>query len=584
MPILSKGILKLNSQYLNQSEVDDRIDYKAEDNVILVKQESDFGTAVGDEITLQDRTTYIISVTQLLLTKRLIIPGRGVVCLRSPGGFNTSLIIFVGSGTLFSGSNIENFSIFSLRVVDGVGTNQLLNFQSSPTFSQESVLTFELVIFVGWGLVGLVKNFAIATMNYSIIFQCGKWTLDNMYAFTFSNGLMQNFAPTGQVHVEILTNLSQANINASAFIPVKGDSIFNIDPAITSNSGVSFGTAVPYQGNVFGGVVKYEDLGGGQVKVIVNGGLSFDNGDLVAILNSVNYNGAYVISNVVQFQLDPTYGSIGTFDITAAFVADDGFGTAVLLDGAVPAVVPFFKEGLTGVITAYADNGAGGTRVTSTGHGLTNGQSLLITGDRQNDYDGGYTIFGATTNTFDIATPFVLNDAQGQWSTGSLDQTNNVITTLGTGGILPDSQALGNTILTSTVAFPSTTILTRISSGVWISDESERFKATNDGRLIYTGRSDITVSISASLVCKKQSGNTSTAFMNVMIKPPGAGSFTQIPSHPSSQQQVQASNPTQLNLSAFVENIPPFTELGIGFASDTAFTIDIFSIDFNIKK
>lgn len=63
-------------------------------------------------------------------------------------------------------------------------------------------------------------------------------------------------------------------------------------------------------------------------------------------------------------------------------------------------------------ITAFATLSAGTqTRVTSNGHGMVAGSRVNISGTTS--YDGDYNVLAAATNTFDIATAFVANDATG---------------------------------------------------------------------------------------------------------------------------------------------------------------------------
>jgi hypothetical protein len=390
---------------------------------------------------------------------------------------------------------------------------------------------------------------------------------------------------TGQPFIEFKTNASQYEFVGVAFFPTKGDSPFFVDPAITDTSALSLGR-VPYQGLVFGGILSFVDIGGGQVRVIVIGGISFEDNDYVTIIGTTNYNFAAIqISNVNPIFLSGTT-PVGSFDITATFFTDEATGQVFLLNSGLTGleVVPFFKEGSTGLITAYADNGAGGTTVTSAGHGQIDNQSLFISNDSEGDYDGGYNIFNTTQDTFDIATPFVANDAQGQWDTGSLDTTNNVISSLNTGGIIPDSQSLCNSIMTTTTPFASITVLSRFIANFFISDENERWKPIVDGRLICKNRTSQKYLISAKAVVQKQNGSTATAFMNFMVKRSGELSFSVLENHPAAQNQIQTSNPSQLTISSLVDNFDNGDELAVGFASDSAFTMNILSIDINVKK
>jgi len=63
-------------------------------------------------------------------------------------------------------------------------------------------------------------------------------------------------------------------------------------------------------------------------------------------------------------------------------------------------------------ISAFADAGSGNVTVTSTGHGLVNGEEVYI--NSTTNYDGEYTVANSQTNTFDIVSTFVTTEA-GHW-------------------------------------------------------------------------------------------------------------------------------------------------------------------------
>lgn len=67
-----------------------------------------------------------------------------------------------------------------------------------------------------------------------------------------------------------------------------------------------------------------------------------------------------------------------------------------------------------GLITSYADAGGGQVTVTSAGHGLSNGTTIVIRGTGPwvdhafaSNYDGQYTISGVTTDTFEITASYI---------------------------------------------------------------------------------------------------------------------------------------------------------------------------------
>ena len=557
-------------------------------NVVLVIQESDFGVNIAGQITLANNTKYVIGISQLITSAELILPLNGNVQI-SGQGLHVTTWIFVGSGkTLFTGTNIQNGSLYltEMTLIDGVGNNTLYNCTGHPTLSFIAEVYSTLCIIYGWFSRGTLKDLTLINFNESEHYNNGELIIDNIFALSLNNYVSFNFFPNSQgLHFTIKTNINQANVSACAFGSAKNESIFYIDPAINAESGISIGTAVPYQGVVSALVSKIEDIGGGKVKITCPNGISFDNGDIILLRFTANYNGAFAVSNVVKFNPSIT---AGTFEITAAFAGDDAQGQAILLDGASPKIENFFQIRTSGSITNIADNGGGFTRITSAGHGLSTGESLKVFNTI--DYDqGGFAVVIDANNydlldTFGQPVPFVSPESSGDWTTSSLDQKDNVITTLGAGGILPDSQSVGNNILISTIAFASTTTLTRIATGSWFSDEAQRFKPTADGRLIYTGKTAITVTLSAKVIAARQSGTAASAFVNFMIDIGGTGTFIEVPNHPSTEGEILSSRANTFALTGIIEDIAPGDVLAVGFASDANFTVDISAIDFNVKK
>ena len=74
-----------------------------------------------------------------------------------------------------------------------------------------------------------------------------------------------------------------------------------------------------------------------------------------------------------------------------------------------------------GVITAFADAGGGNTIVTSNGHGIVTGDIPTVT--NTTNYNATFNTVSHTGNTFTIDTPFVGDDATGNWS--ALTATSN---------------------------------------------------------------------------------------------------------------------------------------------------------------
>jgi hypothetical protein len=503
-------------------------------NVVIIKSEADFPAPVSGVITLVNNTIYRIS-GQVLMSNRLEIPVNGIVELEG-GSYAIDELIYLGNDTFISGAGIiQQCYIFDLKITGATGLATGFDLAGDITFVQRGELVFVGGQMQNFLSFGTVQNMTTVVLRRFFTFQCGQLTVDNVFALTSNALLWQNFVSVG-AYFNILTNLSQAEFTGIAMFPTKGDSPFNVDPAINPTSGFSIGPAVPYQGTVFRQNVSYADAGGGNTTVTVSQGHSFQNSDIVLIQDSINYNGGHVISNV----------TLTTFDIPVAFVSDDGFGLSVLLNGAgtAPEIVPFFRVGTTGSITAYATNGAGGTTVTSTAHGQLDGQTLFIDDDPSGDYFGGYAIFNATANTFDIATPFTQDDGTGTWDTGSLDQTNNVITTANTGGIIPDSQTVGQmniptsvTVSIGSIGVP--VIVNDANTGgtnIWSSNLTERFRFdASSGTLTHIGRAARSIEIITTSTVQKVGGGSDVIATFIAID----GTVL-----PESKQTTQSSDPT----------------------------------------
>jgi len=185
-----------------------------------------------------------------------------------------------------------------------------------------------------------------------------------------------------------------------------------------------------------GTITSFADAGGGNTTVTTNAAHGLSNGASLRISSTTNYNGTYTVANAA--------GS--TFDIVAAFVADDGTGNwEDLTESVATTAAPhglsngdqITISGTTNYDGTYTVSNASGTTfqfahafnltdagtwvddvtvVTSASHGRTDGQSITISGST--NYNGTFTVANKTANTFEIATTYVGNDATGKWVYG----------------------------------------------------------------------------------------------------------------------------------------------------------------------
>ena len=219
---------------------------------------------------------------------------------------------------------------------------------------------------------------------------------------TLSDGVQITFgATTGHAindkwEVECLTitpnQVAGSNVNPASFT---GSGLNDL-----SSGGGYTGTGTPtftveIDGKTTGSITKYEalntlsitamanahtgsitvmaDAGGGNT-TITSSSHGLSNSDRVTISGTSNYNGIYTIAGVTT----------NTFQIVRTFVTNEATGSW-----------------------------GGNTTLTSTAHGLANGNSVVVSGTTS--YNGTYTIEDVTTNTFNIVKEFTTNDATGMW-------------------------------------------------------------------------------------------------------------------------------------------------------------------------
>ena len=75
---------------------------------------------------------------------------------------------------------------------------------------------------------------------------------------------------------------------------------------------------------------------------------------------------------------------------------------------------PITEQGEDGIITLFVDAGGGQLTVTSAGHGLSNGETIVIVGTH---YNGTYIISNVATDTFEITESFSETET-ANWETG----------------------------------------------------------------------------------------------------------------------------------------------------------------------
>ena len=123
------------------------------------------------------------------------------------------------------------------------------------------------------------------------------------------------------------------------------------------------------------------------------------NSDRVTISGTSNYNGIYTIAGV----------STNTFQIVRSFVTNEATGSW-----------------------------AGNTNITSSSHGLSNGNTVIISGTA--NYNGSYIIEDVSTNNFNIIKEYTTNDATGMWELSPNPFSGTTTVTSNSHGLITGNQ------------------------------------------------------------------------------------------------------------------------------------------------
>lgn len=122
--------------------------------------------------------------------------------------------------------------------------------------------------------------------------------------------------------------------------------------------------------------------------------------------NTTGYYNSAMGSAALRYNATGYYNSaMGAF---ALCLNTTGYDNSAMGSQALRNLQPTSKA-----ITVFADNGDSKTRVTSAGHGQSNGTLVQISGTT--NYEGSWTIEQVATDTFVIDKTFVANDATGWW-------------------------------------------------------------------------------------------------------------------------------------------------------------------------
>jgi hypothetical protein len=322
-------------------------------------------------------------------------------------------------------------------------------------------------------------------------------TTGSITAFSQKSGSITAYADAGGGEVTVTDN-SHGLVDGES-ITISGTTNYNGTFTITYVDANTFKITAAWNGDDATGSWT------GDNTTVTSNAHGLSNGDQVTITGTTNYNGTYTILGV----------DANNFDIVKTFVANDATGTwvgnkttvttsaahglsngnQVTINGTGSTDGVYTVSGVTGttfdIVHTFtgSESGEWGTKttVTSTAHGLSNGNSVTISGNAS--YNGTYTIEGVTANTFDIVKVF-SGTGTGTW-TGPASSTLTTVTADNTTGLSVGSTLTiaGTTNYDGTYTVSALTDATHFdiekafvaddATGTWVGDKTKVTSANN---------------------------------------------------------------------------------------------------------
>lgn len=281
-------------------------------------------------------------------------------------------------------------------------------------------------VFRGFETLGVISNTEVINIENGFFAEYDNGiVLDTALETGITNTI---FISTGTVpgpSLELKGKVSAFALRDTAFTLGTGQSALRIDPGISNDARISINNAV-----VSGvGSPQLFDTSGATGTFTATSDASSSNISITSVTSGTVVNG----TALARFNFIATPPDVFDVVVLSGFnVANNYNGEFATLNSFAGAVE------FDNVIFVADDSGTlaqSHTQITSAAHGLSDGDTLTLSGDTSINYDGGHTIFDVLTNSFSIGVTFVATDT-GTWSTKGLDQSDPRILASNNGGFL----------------------------------------------------------------------------------------------------------------------------------------------------
>jgi len=387
----------------------------------IIKKKSNFLPAVNGKIPLIGGDIYTIKGDVDISPDTFEIQGSERVTMRGQTNAKRSVIRTNSTATLFTADSIIDRLAIEHMVIVGTGAGSTL---FELTGNPASSFSIDTNAFSGFPNLGNIDTFNVCAIQFTTFTGIASGlNVKDVFLHSYLQVLFQGTGAGSDAHLRILGSRTQALVaQTNPLIPFVNESSFFIEPIISVTAKINIQNSIPIK---VAGVPQgafFETGNTGSITLFANAAVT------TTTINSVTDSSGIARFN---FTVGPTL-FVGQKVTIAGYTTN----TAYNITGDITVTGAGFFE-ISSI--AFGSDEAGGsfngesTTVTSTAHGESNGQALLIAGTI--NYNGGFKIYNALTNTFQINTIFLAAETVGNWDTGSLTQRERRMNCLNNGQI-----------------------------------------------------------------------------------------------------------------------------------------------------
>lgn len=413
------------------STIQGRALFGTPNDVIFVSEASGLPAADAGVITLRANTHYVFySPTPgtrhiIDVSDRIEFADEGTTVLSSTGT-GVTLLQYTGSGVFFTTSPTFRGVVNFENMVISAPAGTLFDIDATLPVGAEGQVRLNIKNGVGFfnvAALGTIRTLSFG-MSGPSSFQSVTTglTLDHVREAFFESVRFQTWAnAAGSKMISLQHDIDFPKVQNCTFDLGSNEVVFDISPSITKevlisgnsvNGGLGVFDTTGLSGSVsssaagttgVSGVISGAEVSVGNETVFTDALHGLSLWQFITIAGTTSYNGLHQVIEVID---------TSTFRVHVAFVADES-GT--------------WTSDMTTVTTSAA-------------HGLTSLDGVAIANTFE--FDGNHTIFNASGSVFDVNVAFTSSPSTGDWTTNSLDKTDNGVRAIGNAGIV-DSTVVG---------------------------------------------------------------------------------------------------------------------------------------------